>query len=605
MSQEQSTATNNQPVPSNDYVSYEADVPEKAPEDLSSIHPALAKYTHLQRIGAGGQGTMLCAVAPDGNKVAIKVFDLQKTDSLKAIELFEREIDTLRSIDVHGVPGFIEDIRTDTFLYLVEDYINAPSLEKRMKSGKRYTFSQIQTIMENAAKILKELGELVPPVIHRDIKPANLLVDDELNVTLVDFGVVAAKVQESFAMTFAGTAGYLAPEQLYGKATPASDVFSLGVTIAHLVTGKAPCDMSMDGMKLDIDKYIPANIPKWFVVVLDKMIDPNATDRLKNGKEVLEYLQRAEANLVKEVALSPVIEPKPTPNDFPESIIDVKPELLYEKNLNLSHKAFNECIKDIKLATLEVPWFLIVACFPVFLVVNLIFLDAPMFSFLTDWLPGVLPIIIALSCIMMDPAEKPTKEEPSRYVLVENAKKLNEIYKNEILHPSRSADDKLYKSRLFSSLSSKLAHPNTWPAEKIMPLTEEENQSLDAYLNDESALYPCLQIDPNSFKEHNDYNDYDPPKLHKTLIFPIVLSIFLIAIFVFSFFGGIRLWWQCLYFFMFALFIYRTIRYYTSNIKYYQYYTDRFNKYYADPRYIYAYELYVRRFLEECRKSMQ
>ena len=138
-----------------------------------------------------------------------------------------------------------------------------------------------------------------------------------------------------------------------------------------------------------------------------------------------------------------------------------------------------------------------------------------------------------------------------------------------------------------------------------MPLTEEENQSLDAYLNDESALYPCLQIDPNSFKEHNDYNDYDPKKLHKTLIFPIVLSIFLIAIFVFSFFGGIRLWWQCVYLVMFAIFIYRTIRYYTSYIKYYKYYMDRYNKYYADQRYLNAYELYVRRFLEECRKSMQ
>ena len=221
-------------------------------------HPALSRYSELKKIGAGSQGTMLRACTADGTQIAIKVFDIQKADSLKSLELFEREIDTLKNINVPGVPKFIEDIRTDRYLYLVEEYINAPSLEKRMQTGQRFTFEQVLTILKNAAQILQDLGDLIPPVVHRDIKPANLLVDDACHVALVDFGVVAAKDQSSFAMTFAGTAGYLAPEQLYGKATTASDIFSLGVTIAQLVTGKAPCDMNMDGLKLNIHKY-----PQW------------------------------------------------------------------------------------------------------------------------------------------------------------------------------------------------------------------------------------------------------------------------------------------------------------------------------------------------------
>ena len=287
-----------QPVSSDAFSGYSTyasePFPSAHPDDLSARHPALSFYTDLQPIGSGAQGTMLRATAPDGTKVAIKVFDIQKADDIKSLELFEREVDTLKNINVSGVPKFITDIRTMQYRYLIEEYIDAPSLEKRMKKGQRFRFTEIIKILSNAAKILDELYAYIPPIVHRDIKPANLLVDDDQNVWLVDFGVVAAKSPESFAMTFAGTAGYLAPEQLYGKATPASDVFSLGVTIAHLITQKAPCDMCMDGVKLDIDQHIPANVPDWFKCILNKMIAPNPADRYQNGRQLLETLQEAQ-----------------------------------------------------------------------------------------------------------------------------------------------------------------------------------------------------------------------------------------------------------------------------------------------------------------------
>ena len=561
--------------------------PADQASDLTAQHPALAKYADLQTIGAGGQGTMLCATAPDGSKVAIKVFDIQKTDSLKSLELFEREIDTLKHINVPGVPKFIEDIRTDRYLYLVEDYIAAPSLEKRMQNGERFTFKQILKILENSAKILDELDNLVPPVIHRDIKPANLLVDDDLNVTLVDFGVVAAKVQESFAMTFAGTAGYLAPEQLYGKATPASDVFSLGVTIAHLVTGKAPCDMSMEGMKLNIDHYIPANIPKWFVIVLNKMIDPDTTNRLQSGKQVIEYLTKAEANLIQSPARS--AQEKVSFNASAQASNNEKnPEddTIYELSSSYDNCDYKKILDMFKLFTLETPWALIILSLPVFLVINFIFIDAPFLTFFTDWLPGILPLIMILPCLVLDPSTSIKDLKSNRSTLINKAQKINNLYKNEILHPTRPETNKLYTHTAFSTLADKLTTPEKFPPEELMPLTPEEDQRLEQYLNDEDTLYPCLHFQPSS---NNDIS-----KLHKYSIFPIILLIALIAL---SFFSAVKLWWQIVYFVVLAIFIYRTIRFITS-------YTQN-HKFYTAPRHLDAYNLYVRRFLENCRNESQ
>lgn len=556
--------------------------------DLSTIHTALAKYTDLQTIGAGGQGTMLRAIAPDGTQVAIKVFDIQKTDSLKSLELFEREIDTLKHINVHGVPKFIEDIRTDRYLYLVEDYIAAPSLEKRMQNGERFTFQQILTLLENAAKILDELDNLVPPVIHRDIKPANLLVDDDFNVTLVDFGVVAAKVQESFAMTFAGTAGYLAPEQLYGKATPASDVFSLGVTIAHLVTQKAPCDMSMDGMKLNIDRYIPANIPKWFTVVLNKMIDPDPTNRLQSGKQVIDYLKKAEDNLT-ENHPQPDQPAQPqaahaTPSSDNSKAVDPEEPYTTELSPTYINFDFEDKIKMLKLFTLEGPWFLILISLPVFLIINYIFIGSPFLTFFTDWLPGILPIIMILPCIVLDSAPPLTEIIEKRSKLINNAKDLNDLYKRELLNPTLPRSHSMYAKPIFASLSQKLTNPDKFPPEELMPLTPEEDQRLDQYLNNEEVLYPCLRYKPSG--------DFNFSKFRKTFIFHIILVVFLIVL---SFFSAVSLWWQIVYFALIALFIFRTIRFYTSHHKHHKFYTD--------PRHLDAYNLYVRRFLEECRNE--
>ena len=261
-----------------------------APMPLNAIeekHSALlAQYHEISKIGKGSQATMLKALDADNHPVAIKVFNISDMDEWKDQELFEREINVLKTIHLDGVPKYIETIRADQYLYLIEEYIEAQSLEKQIADGRKFTIDESITIFERTAEILCALGNYTPPVIHRDIKPSNLLVDDHLHVWLVDFGVVADN-SKTFSMTFAGTAGYVAPEQLYGKASAASDIFSLGATMLHLITGISPCDMRLKGIQPDFDHYLTASVPEWLKMLIVQMMATNPEERPQTGTELL------------------------------------------------------------------------------------------------------------------------------------------------------------------------------------------------------------------------------------------------------------------------------------------------------------------------------
>ena len=341
-------------------------------EDVTSFSdaqfPDLPDYSELQKIGAGAQGTMYRAKAPDGKWVAIKVLDFKQITDIKTIELFEREIETLKSLHIKGVPEFIKVIKTESVFYLVEEYIDAPSLSSRIKSHEHFAFAQILEIMTNALRILERLGQLVPPVVHRDIKPDNLLVDDQMNVYLVDFGTVAIQRQTFAAsMTFAGTAGYLAPEQLYTNASPAADIYSLGMTILHLATGVSPCDMINEDLIPDVDKYIPDNIPKWFADILKQMTAPQLSKRVKSATDVLAAIHTHNETSNDLNATTTQLNTTTLDNPSEESSLSASRVPLYYK-----YATFDTYISEFKDCLLWMPAVTLLVLIPVFLIIILI-----------------------------------------------------------------------------------------------------------------------------------------------------------------------------------------------------------------------------------------
>ncbi len=253
------------------------------------------RYTIVEKIGHGAQAHVFKARDEHGEFVAIKVFDFRLAEDWKSVELLRREVGTIQSLTIEGIPKYIDFIEAPPFFYLIESYINACSLKHKIEISARFDEIQLLEIIEKTLVILNQLHTRMPPVIHRDIKPANLLIDikdETIQIWIVDFGSVTAVYQSTRASTLAGTAGYAAPEQLFGRATPASDIYGLGMTMLHLATGTAPYDMEMDGLTLNFKKYLPPGISPGLVQLLTEMIQPNPLERIQNTSDALDRVTK-------------------------------------------------------------------------------------------------------------------------------------------------------------------------------------------------------------------------------------------------------------------------------------------------------------------------
>jgi serine/threonine protein kinase len=209
------------------------------------------------------------------------------------LKLFEREAQILKELNHPQIPKYRDYFSVDDRLLwfgLVQDYIPGNSLRERLAQGKRFTEAQIRQIAINLLYILSYLHELNPPVLHRDIKPSNLIWGDDQYIYLVDFGAVQDRVAAPGAtFTVVGTYGYTPMEQFGGRAVPASDLYALGATLIHLLTGTPPADLPHIDLRIQFADRISIN-PQ-FVRWIEKLTEPDATKRFATAREALEALQ--------------------------------------------------------------------------------------------------------------------------------------------------------------------------------------------------------------------------------------------------------------------------------------------------------------------------
>jgi hypothetical protein len=225
--------------------------------------------------------------------VAIKQLDLRRVDDWKAVELFEREARVLASLDHPQIPDYVEfvPVAADHTGYLVQELAPGSSLEARLAAGERFTQAQVRDIAEQLLGVLVYLAQLVPPVVHRDIKPGNVIIGDHGRCYLVDFGSVRDAVEASSTggSTVAGTFGYMAPEQLHGEASPRSDLFGLGMTLVHLLTGTCPAELARKRLKVDFRPHV--QLSSELADFVDRLIEPIADDRFSSPKAALDHLR--------------------------------------------------------------------------------------------------------------------------------------------------------------------------------------------------------------------------------------------------------------------------------------------------------------------------
>ena len=256
----------------------------------------LTRYQIMDLLGAGGQGRTFRAVDRQTNReVAIKVLRLKDLDSdWKGFDLFERECATLAKLKHPGIPRFLDRYHVESTgeFFLVMELIDGQPLARHVRADATpLTDEQLVDILWKALDILGYLHGRTPPVVHRDVKPHNLLQRRDGSLALIDFGGVRASLDDTGGSTMIGTFGYMAPEQLHGEATPATDVYALAATIAALGTGTPADKLPHDGLRIALGETRLKR--SRLRPVLDRMLEPVPSRRLQTAADVRRALMAA------------------------------------------------------------------------------------------------------------------------------------------------------------------------------------------------------------------------------------------------------------------------------------------------------------------------
>jgi serine/threonine protein kinase len=262
------------------------------------------RYRAVRQIGQGGFGKTFLAVDQDlPNKPAcvIKQFSpqIQSASVLqKATELFEQEAVQLNILGKHPqIPELLAHFEQDGRLYLVQEYVKGRNLAEELAQDGAFSEAKIRELLVGLLPVLQYIHD--NQVIHRDIKPENIIRRDDGKLFLVDFGAVKIVTGSTFFKmgTLIGSAEYAAPEQTRGKASFASDLYSLGVTCLHLLTNiEAIILFNDDEHKWVWQDYLISPINSSLTTVLDKMVERAINRRYQSASATLQALNTNATN---------------------------------------------------------------------------------------------------------------------------------------------------------------------------------------------------------------------------------------------------------------------------------------------------------------------
>lgn len=262
--------------------------------EQTEVPPLPERFEDAVRLGAGAQAVTLAAHDRTLDRaVVLKVLELSRVRDWKAFERFERECVVLQSLDHPGVPTYLEHSRDEERgqYRLVMARIEGSTLAEDLHRGRRRTEAQLLDLLGQLLDVLEYLHGLHPAVVHRDIKPGNVVVRPDGRAALVDFGGVAKVFQPEGASTVVGTFGYMAPEQLHGRVTPACDLYALGATLAALAAGEDADRLPRKGLEVDLSEAVG---PGPLRSVLGAMLRADPDHRPESVAEVRALLRRLE-----------------------------------------------------------------------------------------------------------------------------------------------------------------------------------------------------------------------------------------------------------------------------------------------------------------------
>lgn len=254
------------------------------------------KYKILNKVGQGGMSVVYLAMNEKANKQwAVK--EVRK-DGVKDFEVVKQglvaETDILKKLNHPNLPSIIDVIDTDDSFIIIMDYIQGNSLNKALDEYGAQPQEQVITWAKQLCDVLGYLHSRTPAIIYRDMKPANVMLKPDGNVTLIDFGTAREFKERNLAdTTCLGTVGYAAPEQFggMGQTDARTDIYCLGATLYHLVTGMNPCEPPYEIKPI---REINPSLSSGFERIIQKCTQRDPNDRYQSAAELMYALEHYE-----------------------------------------------------------------------------------------------------------------------------------------------------------------------------------------------------------------------------------------------------------------------------------------------------------------------
>ncbi|HPU44099.1 MAG TPA: CHASE2 domain-containing protein [Dictyoglomaceae bacterium] len=260
------------------------------------------RYKILKKLGSGGMATVYLALdLPTKKEVAIKILHPQYSEDKEIIARFIREIETCKILDHSNIVKVLDHGKEEDYLFMVMEYVSGKDLKKILEEKGPLPVPFVTEVIKKVVEALSYANS--KDIVHRDIKPQNIMITNEGNVKLMDFGIARIGGTSTLTQTgvFMGTPQYASPEQLEGKKIDIrSDIFSLGIVFYETLTGIIPYaeDTTISLMLKryqedlpDIRKINP-NIPEGIAKIIEKMTARFPEFRYQTPKELLEDLKR-------------------------------------------------------------------------------------------------------------------------------------------------------------------------------------------------------------------------------------------------------------------------------------------------------------------------
>lgn len=255
------------------------------------------KYEILKLIGQGGMSKVYLAMDKRLNKQwAIKEIEKRAKDKNNEIVIQSAiaEANLIKQLDHPAIVRIVDIIDNGDVIYIIEDYIEGETLSTILENNGAQPQELVIEWAMQICEALEYLHTRKPPIIYRDMKPANVMLKPDGNIKVIDFGIAREYKDQSLADTVSlGTKGYAAPEQFGGRGqTDArTDVYCLGVTLYHLLTGQNPCEPPYEIYPI---RHWNPQLSAGIEAIIQKCTQLNPDDRYQSCAELLYALHHYE-----------------------------------------------------------------------------------------------------------------------------------------------------------------------------------------------------------------------------------------------------------------------------------------------------------------------